>query len=111
MKTKYLKNIHIEHIINHYQQLVKTCKLIKLLNRERDNNGMEKGWGNFDIVSVKEKKNRKLHYISIPKENSYCRRKCSARGPRFKVSSKGLSAEIDILQRSPIQVQTKADVA
>ena len=29
----------------------------------------------------------------------------------LKVSSEGLSTEIDILQRSPIQVQTKADVA
>ena len=29
----------------------------------------------------------------------------------FKVLSEGLSAEIDILQRSPIQVQTEADVA
>ena len=45
--------------------------------------------------------------ILIPKGNSYCRRKSSARGPRFKVSSE----EIDIPQRSPIQVQTKADVA
>ena len=49
--------------------------------------------------------------ILIPKGNSYCRRKSSARGPRFKVSSEGLSAEIDIPQRSPIQVQTKADEA
>ena len=49
--------------------------------------------------------------ILIPKGNSYCRHKSSARGPRFKVSSEGPSAEIDILQRSPIQVQTKADVA
>ena len=49
--------------------------------------------------------------ILIPKRNSYCRRKSSARGPRFKVSSEGLSAEIDISQRSPIQVQTKADGA
>ena len=32
--------------------------------------------------------------ILIPKGNSYCRSKCSARGPRFKVSSEGLSAEI-----------------
>ena len=31
-------------------------------------------------------------------------------GPRVKVSSEGLSAEIDILQWSPIQVQTKVDV-
>ena len=49
--------------------------------------------------------------ILIPKENSYCRFKNSVRGPRFKVSPKGLSAEIDIPLRSPIQVQTKADVA
>ena len=47
----------------------------------------------------------------IPKGNSYCHRKSSARGPRFKVSSEGLSAEIDIPLQSPIQVQTKADVA
>ena len=32
-------------------------------------------------------------------------------GPRFKVSSEGLSTEIDIPQRSPIQVQTKIEVA
>ena len=49
--------------------------------------------------------------ILIPEGNSYCRRKSSARGPRFKVSSEGLSAEIDIPQQSSIQVQTKADVA
>ena len=49
--------------------------------------------------------------ILIPKGNSYCRHKSSARGPRVKVSSEGLSAEIDIPLRSPIQVQTKADVA
>ena len=49
--------------------------------------------------------------ILIPKGNSYCRRKSSARGPRFKVSSIELSAEIDIPLRSPIQVQTKAKVA
>ena len=49
--------------------------------------------------------------ILIPKGNSYCRRKSSARGPRFKVSFKGLSAEIDIPQRSPIQVETKVKVA
>ena len=48
--------------------------------------------------------------ILIPKGNSYCRRKSSAREPRFKVSSKGLSAEIDIPLWSPIQVQTKVDV-
>ena len=49
--------------------------------------------------------------ILIPKGNTYCRHKSSARGPRFKVSSEGLSAEIDILQQSPIQVQTKAVAA
>ena len=49
--------------------------------------------------------------LLIPRGNSYCRRKSSARGPRFKVSSEGLSAEIDIPLRSPIQVQTKAYVA
>ena len=49
--------------------------------------------------------------ILIPKGNSYCRRKSSARGPRFKVSSEELSAKIDIPQRSPIQVQTKVEVA
>ena len=49
--------------------------------------------------------------ILISKGNSYCRRKSSARGPRFKVSSKGLSAESDILLQSPIHVQTKADFA
>ena len=49
--------------------------------------------------------------LLIPKGNLYRLRKSSARGPRFKVSSEGLSSEIDILQRSPIQVQTKADVA
>ena len=50
-------------------------------------------------------------FILIPKGNSYCRRKSSARGPRFKVSSEGLSAEIDIPLRSPIQVQTKSNAA
>ena len=49
--------------------------------------------------------------ILIPKGNSYCRCERSARGPRFKVSSEGLSAEIDIPQRSPIKVQTRVDVA
>ena len=32
-------------------------------------------------------------------------------GPRFKVSSERLSAETDIPQRSPIQVQTMVEVA
>ena len=60
-----------------------------------------------------EKKNENCT-ILIPKGNSYCRRTSSARGPRFKVSSEdaeGLSVEIDIPQWSPIQVQTKAEVA
>ena len=45
------------------------------------------------------------------KGNSYCRRKSSAMGPRFKVSTEGLSTEIDILIRLPIKVQSDADVA
>ena len=64
----------------------------------------------FKTLFENEKKNENCT-ILIPKGNSYCRRKSSARGPRLKVSSEGLSAEIDIPQRSPIQVQTKADVA
>ena len=44
--------------------------------------------------------------ILIPIGNSYCRHKSSSRRPRFKVSSEGLSAEIDIPLQSPIQVQT-----
>ena len=44
--------------------------------------------------------------ILIPKGNTYCRRKSSAKGPRFKVLYEGLSTEIDILIRSPIQVVT-----
>ena len=47
----------------------------------------------------------------ILKGNSYRRRKSIARGPRSKVSSEGLSTEIDILLRSPIQVLSKTDVA
>ena len=57
-------------------------------------------------------KNKIENYtILIPKGNLHCRRKSSARRPQFKVSSEGLSAEIDIPLQSPIQVQTKADVA
>ena len=64
------------------------------------------------IKSTMKNENQNQNYtMLIPKEYSYCCRKSTARGPRFKVSSKGLSAEIDILQRSPIQVHTKADVA
>ena len=48
---------------------------------------------------------------SIPKGNSYCRRKNSARGLQFKVLSEGLSTEIDELIRPPIQVLTEADAA
>ena len=48
--------------------------------------------------------------ILIHKGNLYCRRKISARGPRFKVSSEGLLAEIGIPLQSPIQVETKTDV-
>ena len=46
----------------------------------------------------------------IPMGNSYCRCKSSARGPRFKVSSEGLSTEKNILIRSPIKVLTEADL-
>ena len=60
---------------------------------------------------IRFKKKNENCTILIPKGNSYCCRKSSARGPRFKVSSEGLSAEIDIPPRSPIQVQTKADGA
>ena len=49
----------------------------------------------------------------IPEGNSYYHRKSSASGPRYKVSPEGLSTEIDILLRSPIQilVLTEVDVA
>ena len=57
---------------------------------------------------VEKKKNEKCT-IFVPKGNSYCRRKSSARGLWFKVSSEGQSTEIDILIRSPIEVQTGAD--
>ena len=60
---------------------------------------------------MKNKNENENRTILIPKGNSYCRRERSARGPRFKVSSEGLSTEIDIPQRSPIQVLTEADVA
>ena len=49
--------------------------------------------------------------ILIPKGNSYCRRKSSAREPQFKVSSGGLSRESDILIRLLIKVSTEVDVA
>ena len=64
------------------------------------------------FVSVSECENENENCtILIPKGNSYCRRKSSARGPRLKVSSKGLSAEIDTPIQSPIQVQTKFEAA
>ena len=67
---------------------------------------------NLDVeLSAMLKKKNENCTIIIPKENSYSRRKSSARVPRFKVLSEGLTAEIDIPLRSPIQVQTKADVA
>ena len=51
----------------------------------------------YMYVHVKKlKKKFETCTLLIPKVNSYCRRKSSARGPRPKVSSKGLSAEIDI---------------
>ena len=66
-------------------------------------------WVNHSILRLLKKIEN--YIISIQKGNSYCRCKSSTRGPRFKVSSKGLSAEIDIPLQLPIQVQTKADVA
>ena len=63
----------------------------------------------FMRVSPCVKKNWKFENctILIPKGNSYFRRKSSARGPRCKVSSEGLSTEIDTPIQSPIQVQLK----
>ena len=56
-------------------------------------------------------KMKKIENCTIlnPKGNSYCRRKNSARGPRFKVEE--LLTEIDMLIQSHIQVQTEANVA
>ena len=67
------------------------------------------------LVIVKKKSSGKKNWkienctISIPKGKLYCRAKNSAREPPFKVSSEELSTAIDILLRSPIQVQTEAD--
>ena len=72
------------------------------------------------IIGFRKSLNHLLHYITwrldhkkvetctilIPKGNSYCRHKSSARGTRFKVSSEGISTEIEKVIRSPIQVQT-----
>ena len=57
-----------------------------------------------------KKKNWKLHYIN-PKGKFILSPQEQHQGPRFKVSSDGLSTEIDILIRSPIQVLTEAAVA
>ena len=56
-------------------------------------------------------KKRENCTVLIPKGNSYCRRKSSARGPWFRVSSKGLSTEIYMLIRSSIKILTEAHVA
>ena len=61
-------------------------------------------------MKKKKKKKKKIYTKLIQKGNSYWRRKSSAK-PWSKVSSEGLSTKIDILIRSPIQVQTEADVA
>ena len=53
---------------------------------------------------------RKLIYIN-PKVKLILSPQEQRQGPRFKVSSEGLSTEIDIPLPSPIQVLTKADVA
>ena len=58
----------------------------------------------FQMVSWKKMKIENCT-ILIPKGNSCCRRKSSARGLRFEVSSEGLSTEMDILIWSPNQVQ------
>ena len=50
-----------------------------------------------------------MHYIN-PKGKFILSPQEQRQGPRFKVSSEGLSAEIDKPQRSPIQVQTKVKV-
>ena len=63
------------------------------------------------LKKLKIEKKNENYTILISKGNPYYRRKSSARGPRFNVSSEGLSTEIDILIRSPIQVPTEADVA
>ena len=55
---------------------------------------------------LKIEKQNENRTMMIQKGNSYYRHKSSARGPWFKVSSEGLSTEIDILIRSPIQLQT-----
>ena len=57
-----------------------------------------------------EKKIEKLHYI-FRKGKLILSPQEQRQGPQLKVSSEGLSTEIDILIRSPIQVQTEADVA
>ena len=54
---------------------------------------LNSGRGSRSNIWIIEKEN---FTILIPKGYSYCRRKSSVGGPRFKVSSEGLSAEIDI---------------
>ena len=49
--------------------------------------------------------------VLIPEGKSYCRLKRSAKGPWFKVSSKRLSPDIDILIQSHIPKLTELDVA
>ena len=68
-------------------------------------------WDRDFMFSIQKKYDNENCTILIPKRNSYCRRKSSTRGPRFKVSSDGLSTEMDTLIWSPIQVQTEADAA
>ena len=56
------------------------------------------------------KKMKIAHYINPKRKFIPPSQEC-ARGPRFKVSSEGLSTEIDIPIQSPIQILIEADVA
>ena len=61
--------------------------------------------------SLVENKNENCTIILIPKGNSYCRARATPR--TFKVSSEGLSPEIDILTwpSIPVHVLTESAVA
>ena len=48
----------------------------------------------YSALEIEKKKKKENCTILISKGNSYCRRKSSVRGRRFKVSSEGLSAEL-----------------
>ena len=61
------------------------------------------------LIWKKKKKKRKSHYIN-PKGKFILLSQEQRQGPRLKVSFEGLSLEIHILIRSPIQVITEAVV-